>query len=55
LVCGHLQEFFGTGVALGFTVLFHILLVLVGSSEGAGSTQKFMREFGFMVDDLEGR
>ena len=55
LVSRDLQDLFGTGVVFWFTVLGHVLFVLVGGSEGSGSTQKFMRKLSFMVDDLEGR
>lgn len=54
VVNGDLQQFFGTGMVLRFTMLGDVLLVLVGGIECAGSAQKLMRELGFVVGDLEG-
>jgi len=46
------KEFFGEGVALGFTILFHVLLVLPGGSESGGSGKKLMRDLGLVVVEL---
>lgn len=55
LVDCDLQEFFGTGMVFGFTVLGYVLLVLVSGSEGGCPAHKLVRKLGFMVGDLEGR
>ena len=51
----NLQELYGSGMVLGFTVLGHVFFVRVGGSEGGGSAQNLVRDLGFMVDELEGR
>ena len=48
LVGSDLQNFFGTGVVLGFTVLRAVFLVLVGGSEGGGAAHKFVRNLGLV-------
>lgn len=53
LIGGGLQEFFGSGMAFRFTVLGHILLILVSGLESGSSAQKLVRKLGLVVDDLE--
>lgn len=36
-------------MALGFTVLLQMVLVLAGGLEGGGSAKKLVREFGFVL------
>lgn len=45
---GDLQEFFGKGMVIGFTVLFTMLLILAGGIEGGSSAHKLMAELGFV-------